>query len=98
MTSPSSTKVHPIRIVCAALHNKRTNETIAGPRHHTKFMQQVLEMLPLAWKPKDIVEGFIDQHGKFYDREAAWEIADAQDQILYDRVWLTGSLHSEHLY
>lgn len=43
-------------------------------------------------------EGFIDQHGKFLTREQAWRVADFAGQIIGDRGWQNGRLHSEHLY
>ncbi len=51
----------------------------------------------MDWRTSE--QGFIDQFGKFYTRDQAWFIADANGQILpSERDWQTGSLHSEHLY
>jgi hypothetical protein len=50
-----------------------------------------------AWGNAD--EGFIDQHGRFYTREAAWPIAMENKQINpQELLWQTGKLYSEHLY
>lgn len=43
-------------------------------------------------------QGFVDQFGKFYTREEAWMVAQANGQIIRDPDWCPGSLHSEHLY
>jgi hypothetical protein len=42
-------------------------------------------------------QGFIDQHGVFYSREQAWEIAEFRNQIVRE-LPATGKLYSEHLY
>lgn len=44
-------------------------------------------------------EGFIDQYGTFYSREAAWTLVMANGQPLKrDEVYGEGALYSEHLY
>ena len=51
------------------------------------------------WQESAVQQGFIDQHGAFYNRFEAWDISDAAGQIIEsERGWQTGSLHSEHLY
>jgi hypothetical protein len=42
-------------------------------------------------------QGFIDQHGKFYSREDAWDIAKENGQIFRD-CDVDGTLFSENLY
>lgn len=99
------------RIVCAANRNETTGEIAIGVRHGCPIMVQnmwnfckAINVEPMnteseyamAWRTSD--QGFIDQHGKYYTREEAWTVADANGQIFRDREWQTGSLHSEHLY
>jgi hypothetical protein len=43
-------------------------------------------------------QGFLDQEGKFYNREQAWELADAMNQIYYPSEHSNGVLYSENLY
>jgi hypothetical protein len=82
------------RIVCAAL--KYDSRIICGARHYDERMIEQIELSALDWRKAE--QGFIDQHGTFLDRVEAWKIADAQGQIIRDRDWSTGVLHSEHLY
>lgn len=42
-------------------------------------------------------QGFIDQYGKFYDREEAWCVAEKNGQIIRD-CGCPGELYSENLY
>lgn len=85
------------RIVCAAIRNKRTNVVIVGPRHFDLTMCSAIPFGELD-KWKDAEQGFIDQHGEFYTRQQAWPIAWSNRQIIKDRDWQPGVLHSEHLY
>lgn len=90
------------RIVCAAL---MMNDTIiAGPRHMDKTMR---EHIALLHERSDVCEwrtatqGFIDQFGDFYNRNDAWKIAEAANQILARCGGDTadgGTLYSENLY
>jgi hypothetical protein len=41
--------------------------------------------------------GFIDQHGRYYNRQDAWRIAEKNGQILKE-VSIAGTLYSENLY
>tara|TARA_R110000782_G_scaffold261868_1_gene353713 strand:+ start:1161 stop:1406 length:246 start_codon:yes stop_codon:yes gene_type:complete len=41
--------------------------------------------------------GFIDQHGRYYNRQDAWKIAEKNEQILKE-VSIEGTLYSENLY
>lgn len=57
------------------------------------------EDAPAVEKWAGAEEGFIDQFGKFYTREAAWTIAYDMGQIdPQELMWQLGRLHSEHLY
>ena len=71
-------------IVCAACRPPETQITIVGPRHCDTVMRHQLVYVQLAlphirsfagWE-----QGFIDQHGTFYDRRAAMIIAKAAGQ------------------
>lgn len=42
-------------------------------------------------------QGFIDTHGHFLDREAAWKRAEQTSQIR-EQVSIPGTLYSENLY
>lgn len=87
------------RIVCAAIQHS-DGRIICGPRHYDTIMREQLERLADAWTEgwRKAEQGFIDNHGSFWTREDAWTIADAEGQILRERNWQTGKLHSEHLY
>ena len=86
----------PPRIVCAAI--RRAGEVIIGARHYDGWMIGAIEARGEwgLWRAAE--QGFVDQHGRFYTREEAWQIADANGQIIRDRDWAAGVLHSEHLY
>lgn len=99
------------RIVCAANRHPTTGEIAIGVRHFCTQMHQNIRGLcarrgvkasdlnneyAMGWRTSK--QGFIDQFWKFHTREEAWVIADANGQIIQDRDWFTGSLHSEHLY
>jgi hypothetical protein len=50
----------------------------------------------LSWRTSE--QGFVDQHGKFYTRDEAWKIAEANGQ-LFRRFDGDGvDLYSENLY
>lgn len=88
----------PPRIVCAAIQRKDTKAVIIGARHYDPWMIAAIKTRQEHGEWRGAEQGFIDQHGNFYTREEAWKIADANGQIFRDRDWVTGSLHSEHLY
>ncbi len=73
-------------IVCSAVKYK--DHIIHGRRHGDAF--KTLEL----FLPKDeyelitrdnIIAGFIDQYGDFYNRIEAWKIAEDADQIKYGK-------------
>lgn len=89
----------PPRIVCAALKHKRDDlGIIIGPRHFDETMRdQICARGGIqAWKGK-CTQGFIDQFGRFHDRQEAWEIAVKEGQI-WRKVSTPGKLYSENLY
>ena len=84
------------RIVCAA--NRYPDGTVLlGARHWDSWMVQQARALRKPVKPAP-TQGFIDQFGNFYSREAAWEIAKAADQIVRRCGGDYGILFSENLY
>lgn len=98
------TQLSQPRIVCAA-NELTTGHLLIGARHWDIAMRSQAEILAkaLKMKPEDIgrgeTQGFIDQHGVFYDRYEAWEIAEANGQIINRRPGCEGpELFSENLY
>lgn len=94
----------PPRIVCAAIKFQRRGKTmvIASPRHMDMICRYILAELKTGVRKRDeIEEGFIDQHGTYYTRLDAWEIAERNGQIAR-RVGGDGrggyGLFSENLY
>jgi hypothetical protein len=88
-------ELSPPRIVSAAVKLK-LGLVVCAPRHFDKTMRLIIEQLRLT--VKDSVQGFVDQHGVFYDRQMAWVIAERNGQILRELSCGTGVLYSEHLY
>lgn len=93
------------RIVCAAVLYSVDGKPfiVAGPRHFDHVMHPVIELLVETVNPDGLrpVQGFIDQHGEFYNRKNAWPIAERNGQIV-KRVGGDGpdqhGLFSENLY
>lgn len=83
------------RIVCAAIKHP-DGHIIAGPRHFDLTMHRQIELTGMDWGKAE--QGFINTFGDFLNRKAAWVVADTHGQIIRDREWQTGVLHSEHLY
>jgi hypothetical protein len=101
----------PPRIVCAANKHPHSQEIAIGIRHFCPLMRLNISMMcsnrqvdsmtgedeySLGWINSE--QGFVDQHGVFYTRKAAWKIADANGQIFRDKDKCAGDLYSEHLY
>ena len=99
-------------IVCAA--NKYGDYILTGARHWDNIMRattvllgdgdfktgwkKLLSMVPEGGRE---VQGFIDQFGRFYDREEAEQVAQQNNQIMQDQAGGRLSkicLHSEDLY
>lgn len=85
------------RIVCAAMVNKG-GLLIPSPRHFDRTCHALLDEMGLVGKNCDWEQGFIDQHGKFYDRKAAYKIAVENNQIIRPSTYDTDELYSENLY
>lgn len=106
----------PPRIVCAAIKFTAkhldlggfTTITVIGPRHYDLAMQTQMDCVARlsndyekTIKEGEKEQGFIDQRGKFYTREQAWKIAEANGQIIRRCGGDTangGTLYSENLY
>jgi hypothetical protein len=101
------------RITCAAIQNE-LGDIIVGARHYDVHMREQLNQIKRFhdltklfshhvytnyWDNHDsIKQGFVDQHGKFYDRKSAWVIAKDRDQIIRIIPGSEGRLYSENLY
>lgn len=92
MTSPDTNVSKPSqrRVVCAALRSP--NSLILGPRHFDKTMHDQIKQGSIAIEVCE--QGFIDQWGKFMNREEALAVAMAANQILIK----TGGANSEELF
>lgn len=82
------------RIVCAA--NRLGDQIICGARHFDSVMVQQIQARSEDWRQSE--QGFINTWGEFLTREEAWIVAEENGQIINDRDWFPGLLHSEHLY
>ena len=83
------------RVVCAAMIN-RNGDIICSPRHWDMIARDQAELSGTNWTIAE--QGFVDQFGKFMNREEAWEVAKAAGQIIR-RVGGDGTrLFSENLY
>lgn len=91
---------NPPRIVCAAVRYP-DGKMLVGPRHLDYVMLLQFQALKIQFEEKDATMGFVDQDGKFYTRQEAWKLAEANGQILY-RIPADqqhgGTLFSENLY
>lgn len=98
------TQLSPPRIVCAA-NRSADGRIILGARHWDNLMRSqydpIMDSPSSAWE-----QGFIDQHGVFYNRKNAWVIACERRQIRKyvgnqsykdDNVY-GAELYSENLY
>lgn len=77
----------------------KDNSIVVGIRHFSPDMRAIMRR---AYGEKDYhlqvaEQGFVDQYGTFYDREAAWVIAQAAGQIR-EVTGPAGTLFSEDLY
>lgn len=93
-----------LRITCAANRYRGSSDDpeviILGVRHTDNFMRQQLHEVygsPSNW-PDLEEQGFVDQHGNFYSREEAYDIAHNAGQIIRRCGGDEGRLYSENLY
>lgn len=91
---------NPPRIVCAAVRYP-DGKMLVGPRHFDYTMLLQHQALKIEFEEGESEKGFVDQEGKFYTRQEAWKLAEANGQILYRPEAYekqVGTLFSEHLY
>lgn len=88
-------------IVCAAIKFKN-GPTVAGVRHYDQVMSQCIINMGADIRTiphEDRVQGFLDNYGKFYTREAALELVRANGQPFNaERNKCSKRLYSEGLY
>lgn len=86
-------------IVCAASRCRKTGKIVLGIRHWDELMYSFLTEEEL--EVFDDEQGFIDNRRVFVDRNEAWKIAEAANQIKFRCGGDTadgGTLYSENLY
>ena len=84
-------------IVCAAMKNKQ-GVIIPSPRHFDRTCHALLDIANIEGGNANWTQGFIDQHGIFYDRKQALVIAKDNNQIRRESKYETDELYSENLY
>lgn len=88
--------VRPL-IVCAAM-KMNDGLIVTGVRHYSPEMRSTLWRIYGAGYHRWVVDqGFIDTQGNFLTREAAWKVAETNNQIR-KQVSVPGTLFSENLY
>lgn len=60
-------------IICAAIKDKETGAIFGGIRHG--FIYSAMKDAGIPKRVSEVVEGFLDQNGHFYNRKEAFEIA-----------------------
>ena len=85
-------------IVCAAI--RFNDHIVCGPRHWDTTMRKMVDLLKdhEFWGKAE--QGFIDQFGRFYNREEAMQVARQNNQIIVSDSQMLSltALHSEDLY
>lgn len=90
------------RVVCAAIEIEQ-RIIITGARHYDSIMNSMIDQLFSEEEFNQlmndglVLDGFIDNKGKFLCRGEAWIIAERQGQIILD-TGSNGTLFSENLY
>ena len=84
-------------IVCAAV--RQNDLIVTGARHFDKIMNNIIRSLDGCMLLKNWEQGFIDQYGKFYNREDAYKLVQLNGQT-FDTKRNTSKtkLYSEGLY
>lgn len=89
------------RIVCSANRSSKTGEIILGVRHCDEHMLDQRKRLEDFGANGDWDQGFIDKYGRWWNRQDAWRIAVAAQQIVRrcggDDA-KGGTLYSDNLY
>lgn len=86
------------RVVCAALCDLETGAILLGVRHFDEFMRSTIayDTSEIDWTLAE--QGFVDQQGKFMNRQESHDVASAANQIIRRVGGDTGKLFSENLY
>lgn len=91
--------VEPV-IVCAA--NRYRDFVIVGPRHYSTQMAFVYDLITdealREYAEGKGEQGFIDQYGRYWNREDAMELCKKNGRPLLEEGQSDTSLFSEHLY
>jgi hypothetical protein len=87
-------------IVCAALLHKESGRIMLGVRHYCPRMREQINASEGVdfWKGAGIEQGFVDQYGRFLNREDAHKIAKEKNQIRRRCGGDDETLYSENLY
>lgn len=99
MDSRSNDPTNMRRVVAAAIKLK-DGRILCGVRHFDEIMR--------SWLPSEITEarpfiasaeqGFVDNRYQFMDRNEAWDVAVAANQLLPNYAGIEGHLFSEDLW
>lgn len=89
-------ELSPPRIVCAAVRLPH-GLVVPSARHFDLTMRLVIASIGIETL-QGAEQGFIDQHGAFYNRDEAWVVAHRNGQIVRDESRCIGTLYSENLY
>jgi hypothetical protein len=87
-------------IVCAALRHKESGRIMLGVRHYCPRMREQINASEgiQYWKNSQVEQGFVDQYGRFFNREDAHKIATAKNQFRRRCGGDEEELYSENLY
>ena len=84
-------------IVCAA--QKYSNIIIPSPRHMDNTAHLLIKLVLGPNGARAMEQGFIDQWGRWYSREHAWDVVQWNGQPFnQERNGPSGTLYSEGLY
>lgn len=88
-------------IICAAIRDARTGAVFGGIRHG--FIYENIRYFGISIPKEFMIEGFLDNNDKFYDRFEAFEYAKQCGQISTSTLQLKiqereAELYSEDLY
>ncbi len=84
------------RVVCAAA--MVNDHIVCSARHYDRLMIDQMRAIDEAFSSANVVQGFIDQHGRFMSREEAHKVATDAGQIIRRCGGDDGRLFSENLY
>lgn len=88
----SVTQLANRRVVCAANRHMDTDVIVLGARHFDSLMHKTIDMH--GYKNHPFEQGFIDQWGIFMNRQEAYTVAKAANQIRRK----TGNIDEPTLY